>query len=173
MVKCFSLPNVYINRFLNWWVFWWSKTIFIFFSLMVTRSIKQIQGKLMMELLNTCPETLILVSWSSFKSNIMYIRMQRWVSITVGLILFSFTVKFLKWLLIRDNKSTYYKFWCILLLTLQATYIFEFYFLSSVATIIFLFVLGCTSRRSDLEVLAFNMYHWFTGQIPWAKVLTE
>jgi len=33
--------------------------------------------------------------------------------------------------------------------------------------------IGCTSRRSDLEVLAFNMYHWFTGQIPWAKVLTD
>ena len=27
--------------------------------------------------------------------------------------------------------------------------------------------MGCTSRRSDLEVLAFNLIHWLTGSLPW------
>jgi len=27
--------------------------------------------------------------------------------------------------------------------------------------------IGCTSRRSDLEVLSFNIIHWLTGSLPW------
>merc|ERR1719250_247698 len=26
---------------------------------------------------------------------------------------------------------------------------------------------GCTSRRSDMEVLGFNIIHWLTGSLPW------
>jgi len=33
--------------------------------------------------------------------------------------------------------------------------------------------IGCTSRRSDLEVLCFNLYHWYTGTLPWIKILTS
>lgn len=33
--------------------------------------------------------------------------------------------------------------------------------------------IGCTSRRSDLENLCYNLYHWHTGTIPWSKVLTD
>merc|ERR1719209_254623 len=27
--------------------------------------------------------------------------------------------------------------------------------------------IGCTSRRSDMEVLGFNIIHWLTGSLPW------
>jgi len=30
--------------------------------------------------------------------------------------------------------------------------------------------IGCTSRRSDLEVLCYNLYHWHTGTLPWLNV---
>jgi len=30
--------------------------------------------------------------------------------------------------------------------------------------------IGCTSRRSDLECLAFNIVHWLQGTLPWVKV---
>jgi len=31
--------------------------------------------------------------------------------------------------------------------------------------------IGCTSRRSDLEVLCYNLFHWNTGTLPWIKAL--
>jgi len=30
--------------------------------------------------------------------------------------------------------------------------------------------IGCTSRRSDLECLSFNIIHWLQGTLPWVKV---
>jgi len=30
--------------------------------------------------------------------------------------------------------------------------------------------IGCTSRRSDMEVLGFNIIHWLTGSLPWLGV---
>jgi len=33
--------------------------------------------------------------------------------------------------------------------------------------------IGCTSRRSDLEVLAFNMIHWLNGTLPWIKLSAD
>lgn len=36
----------------------------------------------------------------------------------------------------------------------------------------FLSVFLAHSRRSDLEVLAFNMIHWLCGSLPWMDDLT-
>jgi len=33
--------------------------------------------------------------------------------------------------------------------------------------------IGCTSRRSDLEVLAFNMIHWLRGSLPWVSLSAD
>ena len=33
--------------------------------------------------------------------------------------------------------------------------------------------IGCTSRRSDLEVLAFNLIHWLRGTLPWISVSAD
>jgi len=33
--------------------------------------------------------------------------------------------------------------------------------------------IGCTSRRSDLEVLGFNIIHWLTGSLPWLGVINN
>jgi len=30
--------------------------------------------------------------------------------------------------------------------------------------------IGCTSRRSDLEVLGFNIIHWISGSLPWVGI---
>jgi len=30
--------------------------------------------------------------------------------------------------------------------------------------------IGCTSRRSDMEVLGFNIIHWLTGSLPWISL---
>jgi len=30
--------------------------------------------------------------------------------------------------------------------------------------------IGCTSRRSDMEVLGFNIIHWLTGSLPWSGI---
>jgi len=30
--------------------------------------------------------------------------------------------------------------------------------------------IGCTSRRSDMEVLGFNIIHWLTGSLPWVGI---
>jgi len=33
--------------------------------------------------------------------------------------------------------------------------------------------IGCTARRSDLEVLGFNLVHWVTGTLPWMNILAS
>jgi len=33
--------------------------------------------------------------------------------------------------------------------------------------------IGCTSRRSDMEVLGFNIIHWLTGSLPWIPLTTN
>lgn len=33
--------------------------------------------------------------------------------------------------------------------------------------------IGCTARRSDLEVLGFNLVHWVTGTLPWMNTLAS
>jgi len=33
--------------------------------------------------------------------------------------------------------------------------------------------IGCTSRRSDLEVLVFNMIHWLRGSLPWVSLSAD
>jgi len=32
---------------------------------------------------------------------------------------------------------------------------------------------GCTSRRSDMEVLGYNIIHWLTGSLPWLPIISN
>ena len=59
------------------------------------------------------------------------------------------------------------KKWCLLTFSIFSNYLGTIEYTSRDAHI------GAHSRRSDLEILGYNLVHWMSGDLPWMDVLTD